>query len=156
MPATRDKYPESLPNTDTEVNKETEPNNADANPEDIELHNKAKELIANLEKPSSILGLPQGIAEVCLKELCYPIDGPENTQFPVMNLVELQRLNIYALRKKLADKAIHIVEKKSLSYKESRHIGGLMSGYCERVFYSFSIPQTYKVSMGCYILIDDR
>jgi hypothetical protein len=131
-PASGGKYQESLPKNDTE------PDNANGNPEETELYKKAKELVASLEKPPSILGLPHGIAEVCLKELCYPMNGPENTQFPVMNLVELQRLNIYALRKKLADKAIHIVENKSLSDGDSRLIEGLMADYCERLSYSLN------------------
>jgi predicted nucleic acid-binding Zn-ribbon protein len=154
-PALRGKYYESLSNEDTKTNEDTESNNAGSSsegtdlnyeggsPEEIEQYEKAKRLKDNLEKPSSILGLPHGIAEVCLKELCFPIDGPGNTQFPVMNLVELQRLNIYALREKLADKAIHIVKNKSLSDFEVWWIKGLMSDYCERLFCSLSSDKAF-------------
>ncbi|KFZ11176.1 hypothetical protein V501_04877 [Pseudogymnoascus sp. VKM F-4519 (FW-2642)] len=83
-----------------------------------------------LEGRSSILGLPRRIAKERLGALCYDIDGPGETQFPIINLAELQRLNIYALRKRLAVKAIDIFQSESLCDSEAWRIKDLMSDYC--------------------------
>ncbi|KFX96501.1 hypothetical protein V490_03316 [Pseudogymnoascus sp. VKM F-3557] len=97
---------------------------------DTEQSIEANKLTAKLEESSNILGLPKTIADACLGELCYNIPGPKGMYFPVINLVELQRLNIYALRKKLANKAIDIIEEESLSDEHASNIKGPMSDYC--------------------------
>ncbi|OBT83879.1 hypothetical protein VE02_06152 [Pseudogymnoascus sp. 03VT05] len=85
---------------------------------------------AEAQSRSSLLGLPKRIAKERLEALCYDIDGPGETQFPIINLAELQRLNIYALRKKLAVKAIDIFQSESLCDNEAWRIKDLMSDYC--------------------------
>jgi hypothetical protein len=100
-------------------------------PEAITPESIAKKKMKELTDRSAILGLPTAIAESRLKELCCNKDGPEDMKFPVINLVELQRLNIYAIRKRLAEKAIAILDTKSLCDNEAWRIKGLMSDYCK-------------------------
>ncbi|OBT94061.1 hypothetical protein VE01_07149 [Pseudogymnoascus verrucosus] len=99
-------------------------------PEAITPESIAKKKMKELTDRSAILGLPTAIAESRLKELCCNKDGPEDMKFPVINLVELQRLNIYAIRKRLAEKAIAILDTTSLCDNEAWRIKGLMSDYC--------------------------
>lgn len=91
----------------------------------------AEKIIKELTDRSALLGLPTTIAEIRLNELCCDKEGPEGMEFPVINLVELQRLNIYAIRKRLAAKAIAILDTKSLCDNEAWRIKGLMSDYCK-------------------------
>ncbi|OBT70322.1 hypothetical protein VE03_00191 [Pseudogymnoascus sp. 23342-1-I1] len=121
------------------------------------------DLNTKLNKRSYILGIPETIAEECLKQLCYELPGPKVEEdrkedkeggnedegrnedgegsnedekgekryhYPIINLAELQRLNLYALRKKLAARAVNIIEHKSLSESEAWRIKGLMADYC--------------------------
>ena len=92
-----------------------------------------KSLEDKLEDRSSLLGLPGFIADRRLGQLCYAIDGPNDKKIPVINLSELQRLNLYSLRKKLAVKAIDVKEHSSLNAKDAECIKKLMSDYCERL-----------------------
>lgn len=91
----------------------------------------AEKTMKELTDRSAILGLPTTIAESRLKELCCNKDGPEGMKFLVINLVELQRLNIYAIRKRLATKAIAILDTRSLCDNEAWRIKSLMSDYCK-------------------------
>lgn len=107
----------------------------EADPEGAELlqtpEAKAEKKMKELMDRSALLGLPTTIAESRLKELCCDKDGPRGMEFPVINLVELQRLNIYAIRKRLAAKAIAILDTKSLCDNEAWCIKDLMSDYCK-------------------------
>ena len=80
---------------------------------------------------SKILDLPTDIAKESLKELLYLIGDDKSKKMIVMNLSELQRLNLHALRKRLATKVFEIVETESLNNMEALRVQKLMSDYCE-------------------------
>lgn len=87
-----------------------------------------------LEAPpdqSPLLQLPQKLSERSLNELIYTINGPEEKKVFVMNLTELQRLNLHALRKRLAAKVFNIVREKSLSDMEATRTQRSISDYCK-------------------------
>ncbi|KUJ14306.1 uncharacterized protein LY89DRAFT_784274 [Mollisia scopiformis] len=101
------------------------------------------EFMKKLEMPSALLNLPKEIADERLKQLCFTRDGPkiprdvpraadsnDRYQIPLINLCELQRLSLYAMRQELTAKAIKIKEDESLSGEEAGSIKTLISEYC--------------------------
>ena len=88
-------------------------------------------LMTLTEDGSGILDLPKDIAAGSKRELLYATGKPGEMGVIVVNLSELQRLNLHALRRRLAAQVFDIIETDSLNHVEAFRVQKLMSDYCE-------------------------
>ncbi|OQV02942.1 hypothetical protein CLAIMM_08053 [Cladophialophora immunda] len=120
---------------------------------------------APLQDHPTILDLPEQVAEESKKSLLYTDDGygergdthgPQKVVF--MNLTELQRLNLHALRKQLADIVLGIITDNSLDDKQAKTIRPLMSDYCNALRDYDYMKEKYIVdsSMDPFYLITGK
>jgi len=114
-------------------------------------------LMTSTEGRSRILDLPKDIADNSRRELLYT-SGDGEMKIIVMNFSELQRLNLHALRKRLAAKVFDIIETKSLNNVEALRVQKLMSDYCSALRDYDYMKEKYTVDRGTdpFYLVGDK
>ena len=87
-----------------------------------------KQQFENIMRESAILNLSGMMEDASISQLIYPL-SKDPTEY-LINLTELQRLNLQAMRTRLARDAFNIFDKKALTQNKAMCMARLMHEYC--------------------------